>query len=125
MAFGFGPGRAARLPVDHVETAVPRVGEHRVDPAADQPVTDERLERHLDRLRPAIGPLAPLEPRAELGEITLVPLPRRVVVVGPEQDAVVDEQLLAVPLFQPPVKGGAPAGLAGRRAWHRAAHLPS
>ena len=125
MAFGFGPGRAARLPVDHVETVVLRVGEHRVDPAADQPVTDERLERHLYRPRPAIGPLAPLEARAELGEITLVPVAGRVVIVGPEQDAVVDEQLLAVPLFQPPVKGGASAGLPGRRAGHGAAHLPS
>src|ERR1700723_3488158 len=112
MAFGFVSRRAAGLPVHHIEALWPAL-EPRVNPAADQPVADERLERHLDRLRPAISPLAPLELRPQLGEVAVARRTRRVV-VGAEQVAVVDEQLLAVPLLQPLVEGGAPAGLPGR-----------
>jgi hypothetical protein len=57
-----------------------------------------------------------LEPRPESGQvISGVVVLRRVVLPGAEQRAVVDEQLLAVPLLQPLVEGGAPAGLAGGR----------
>src|SRR5580698_6149732 len=50
--FGVGGGRAAGLPVDHVVAALGGVGEYRVDPAAHQPVADQRLVRLFVRPRP-------------------------------------------------------------------------
>src|SRR5579859_5124135 len=124
VAFGVGGGRAAGLPVDHVVAALGGVGEHRVDPAADQPVADQRLERDLDRAGPPFGPLAALEPGAELAQVGAACARARacasawavacawvVAVAGvgrAEQVEVVDEALLAVALLQPLVEGRAP-----------------
>jgi hypothetical protein len=71
VLLGHRTRRRPGFPVDHVVAVAVAVAEHRVDPAADRTAADQRLERHLDRGRPAVRPLAALELRTQLGQFAV------------------------------------------------------
>ena len=108
-----GPG----LPVDDGEPAVV-AAEDRVDPAADGDAVDDRLDRGLDRLGDAVGPLAGEEALLHQRQVAVV---AGVLVGAAGQVEQVDHGGLGEVLLDPGVEGGAPSGGDGGRRRHRAA----
>ena len=112
-----GPG--AGLPVDDRPAAVV-AGEHGVDTTAHRDAVDDRLDRHLDLLGDAVGPLAGEEALLHAVEVAVVGSP---LVGAAGQVEQVDERGARVVLLDPGVEGGALPGGDRRRARHRAAQV--